>query len=249
MSLMAQKYEKAYDHDKGECIFLEQDARKIKEAALEKLKEAGKEVKPAKAFKRRAEDELDDPWEPPTKRACTEFIEGRKLVNAVHDLRSAREAYEELRRTLGENHPLTLVSLSNVSSYLFNEQETPDAGTLAVEALVNIREALGDEHENTQAIMNNTAVVLDKCGRHEEAVYVHSLLLMCLHKRHGYFHKVVAAVSRRLALALHTLGEKERAAKVALGSLRVHSEMYGEGTSQLEQAEKDLKPLLASSPS
>lgn len=57
----------------------------------------------------------------------------------------------------------------------------------------------------------------------------------CQHLRKGEYREVFIL-------------KEEKYQELALGSLRVHSEMYGEGTSQLEQAEQDLKPLLASSP-
>jgi hypothetical protein len=82
----------------------------------------------------------------------------------------ARALFERVveirKRMLGAEHPLTLMSLGNLSSTLGDLGQWDDARRLDEEVLDLRRKALGDHHPDTIIAMNNLANTLAKLGRH-----------------------------------------------------------------------------------
>ena len=60
-----------------------------------------------------------------------------------------REALEKFRRTLGEEHPDTLVSIGNMGSLLRDQGRLAEAEPFHSEALEKRRRTLGEEHPET----------------------------------------------------------------------------------------------------
>jgi hypothetical protein len=66
-----------------------------------------------------------------------------------------REALEGSRRTLGDAHPQTLVSINNMAHLLLVRGELAEAEPLYREALEGLRRAHGDAHPHTLAALRH----------------------------------------------------------------------------------------------
>ena len=77
-----------------------------------------------------------------------------------------REALEAQRETLGNRHPSTLVSISNLSvlQMLKDKNNFDAAEPLHREALEGRRETLGNRHPNTLISINNLSTLLHEKG-------------------------------------------------------------------------------------
>jgi serine/threonine protein kinase len=73
------------------------------------------------------------------------------------------------RRTLGEEHPDTLVSISNMGVLLRSQGRLAEAEPFYREALEKRRRTLGEEHPQTLASINNMGFLLQSQGRLAEA--------------------------------------------------------------------------------
>ena len=80
-----------------------------------------------------------------------------------------REALEAMRATLGNRHPSTLNTISNLGSLLQDQGKLDEAGVLLREALEAKRATLGDRHPDTLASINNLGRLLHDQGRLGEA--------------------------------------------------------------------------------
>ena len=67
-----------------------------------------------------------------------------------------REALEGRRRTLGDTHPGTLVSINNLGKLLYTQGKLSEAEPLYREAVGGAEKNLGDEHPRTVKFQENT---------------------------------------------------------------------------------------------
>ena len=64
------------------------------------------------------------------------------------------------RTALGDTHPDTLASISNLGSLLYSQGDLAGAAPLLREALAGSRATLGDTHPSTLTTMNNLGLLL-----------------------------------------------------------------------------------------
>jgi tetratricopeptide (TPR) repeat protein len=76
-----------------------------------------------------------------------------------------REALEIKRRTLGEDHPLTVSDVANLAALIMDMDKLAEAEPLAREALAKSRLIFGDEHASTLKAMNTLGQVLFRLNR------------------------------------------------------------------------------------
>jgi tetratricopeptide (TPR) repeat protein len=69
----------------------------------------------------------------------------------------------------GNDHPSTLVAISNMGSLLVAQSKFAEAEVLRREALEGFRRVLGDDHENTLISINNLGSMLQGQGKFAEA--------------------------------------------------------------------------------
>ena len=79
-----------------------------------------------------------------------------------------RKAMEDSRRTLGDTHPSTLISINNLGLLLKAQGKLDEAEPLFVEALQGRRRTLGDTHPGALASINNLAGLLQDQGKLKE---------------------------------------------------------------------------------
>ena len=93
-----------------------------------------------------------------------------------------REALEGGRRVLGDDHPDTLIWISNMGTLLMSMGKYTDAEPYNREALEGRRRVLGDDHPNTLSSINNMGYMLESMGKHVEAEpYCREALEGCRH--------------------------------------------------------------------
>ena len=73
------------------------------------------------------------------------------------------------RRTVGDDHPQTIVAINNLASLLRKKGKFEEGIDLSREALERVRRVLGAEHPNTILSMNNLAHALAATGNYAEA--------------------------------------------------------------------------------
>ncbi|MDG2032135.1 MAG: tetratricopeptide repeat protein, partial [Phycisphaerales bacterium] len=87
------------------------------------------------------------------------------------------EALEKSRRMLGEEHPDTLISISNMGFLLSAQGKLAEAEPYYREALEKFRRVLGEEHPDTLVSISYTGVLLRAQGKLAEAeTYYHEAL-------------------------------------------------------------------------
>ena len=83
--------------------------------------------------------------------------------------RSYRETQPEQQGVLGEDHPNTLVAMSNVARLYGYQGRYAEAEPLFLATLEAQRRVLGDGHPNTLISMGNLSEIYVALGRAEEA--------------------------------------------------------------------------------
>src|SRR5256885_1199622 len=68
-----------------------------------------------------------------------------------------REALDKRRRLLGNKHPQTLVSISDMGTLLRERDKLNEAEPFMREAVETYRQVLGEDHPSTLIAMNNLA--------------------------------------------------------------------------------------------
>lgn len=81
----------------------------------------------------------------------------------------ARQMLEVSERTLGPNHPNTLIALGNLGTALSNRRREAEAEPLRQRLLQALERTSGPSHPNTLAAAANLAATLGSLGRDEEA--------------------------------------------------------------------------------
>jgi len=76
-----------------------------------------------------------------------------------------KEALEVRRRTLGDTHPQTLISIGSLGALLSQQGKLSEAEPLLREAVSGARTTLGDAHRATIIYQENLDFVLQKMGK------------------------------------------------------------------------------------
>lgn len=80
-----------------------------------------------------------------------------------------------MKKKLGEEHPETLISMSNLAGYYDRLGRSGDAARIGEECWEIMKEKLGEEHPNTLTLMGNLASYYDRLGRSEDAARLRGL--------------------------------------------------------------------------
>jgi len=110
----------------------------------------------------------DDPeTDASLRQALADLYQRIGLYKAAFPLQESALAIR--RRTLGEEHPDTLMSMSNMGALLQDQRKLAEAEPYWREALEKYRRTLGEEHPNTLRSINNMGVLLQDQGKLAEA--------------------------------------------------------------------------------
>lgn len=148
------------------------------------------------------------------------------------DMRQAvtlfEQAVQSFTRTVGERHPDTLTSMSNLANGYREVGRTAEALTL-IERVLRLRtEILGERHQDTLISMNSLAVAYSALGRHAEALSLNEKVLRLGTEILGERHRSMLTWMNNLAFTYRDLGRIAEALALDEKVLRLRTETLGE---------------------
>ncbi|EXL66121.1 hypothetical protein FOPG_17688 [Fusarium oxysporum f. sp. conglutinans race 2 54008] len=118
---------------------------------------------------------------------------------------SLNEVLEKRQRILGDEHPSTIMAMSNLANTLSDQGKLDEAASMRKEVLEKRQWILGDEHPDTISAMSNLAITLSDQGKLDEAA---SMMRDVLDKRQrilGDEHPYTTRAAECLRLILPAL--------------------------------------------
>ena len=116
--------------------------------------------------------------------------------------RLQRQALKGLQRTLGPEHPGTLLALGNLGITLVQQGKLEEAEQVERQTLEAKQRTLGAEHRGTLVSLNNLAATLQQQGKLEEAERLQRHILGARQRTLGHEHPDTLRVLARLAATL-----------------------------------------------
>jgi tetratricopeptide (TPR) repeat protein len=123
----------------------------------------------------------------------------------------SREALEIRRRTLGEDHPLTVSAVANLATLIMDMDKLTEAEPLAREALQKSRRIFGDEHASTLKAMNVLGQVLFRLNKFNETEPLYREALTTGRRVLGEDHPDVIIWIANMGSVLQRLGRSAEA--------------------------------------
>jgi tetratricopeptide (TPR) repeat protein len=133
------------------------------------------------------------------------------------------------REVLGEDHPLTAESYSNLAANLYTRGRNAEAGTLFQKALDIFRKALGEGHPDTAASYGNVGANLNAQGRYAEAEPLCRKALAINRQILGEDHPSTATRYNNVAYNLNAQGRYAEAGPLYQKALAIRRRALGEG--------------------
>jgi tetratricopeptide (TPR) repeat protein len=130
------------------------------------------------------------------------LVQARRLDEAeplIHEALAAR------RRVSGEEHPETLIALSNLGLLVEKQGKLAEAEQLDRETLGKFRKVLGDDHPNTLNAIANLASLLRAEGKPAEAEPLYREALAGMERKLGKGHARTASLRLGLGRTLSDL--------------------------------------------
>ena len=148
------------------------------------------------------------------------------------DYRSAlalrRQEHDGHRRVLGEEHPDTLISLSNLAATLWAQGDLDGARELQEQALELSRRVLGDEHPDTLISLNNLAATLRAQGDLDGARKLQERELQLTRRMLGDEHPDTLISLNNLAETLRAQGDLDGARELHGRALELRRRVLGD---------------------
>jgi tetratricopeptide (TPR) repeat protein len=116
-----------------------------------------------------------------------------------------------LKKSLGADHPDTLVAANNLAGAYRDTGKIPEAIALFREVHQKRADLLGAEHEDTLTTLNNLAVAYQEAGRLPEAIAAFDVCRKAYLKNLPRDHPQLLIVTVNLAVALHKSGKPQDA--------------------------------------
>ena len=129
---------------------------------------------------------------------------------------------------LGDDHPDTLASATNLAVDLRNLGEYQAARELDEDTLARYRRVLGDDHPDTLASANNLAADLRNLGEHQAARELDEDTLARRRRVLGDDHPDTLASANNLAVDLRDLGEHQAARELDEDTLARYRRVLGD---------------------
>jgi tetratricopeptide (TPR) repeat protein len=172
-----------------------------------------------------------------------------------------KHVWSERRRILGEEHPNTILAMSNLASTLRDLGQLDEAAKMLREVLEKRKRILGEKHPNTISAMNNLAIMLEDQGQLDEAAKMKNEVLEKRKSILGEEHPSTITAMSNLASTLLGQGQLDKAAKMLKEVLEKMRRILGEehsstiitmnnlgltlrGQGQLDEAAKIQKEVL-----
>jgi CHAT domain-containing protein/Tfp pilus assembly protein PilF len=157
-----------------------------------------------------------------------EFAQAHGKARYADAERLARQIVEVRLRWLGEAHPDTALSYSNLASVLRDQGKRSEAEAMFRQALAIRLKVLGEGHPETAGSYNNLAVVLHDQGKLPEAEAMHGRALATKLRALGEDHPGTAASYNNLANVLRDQGKLPEAEAMHRKALAIRLKVLGE---------------------
>ncbi|KAJ7765237.1 P-loop containing nucleoside triphosphate hydrolase protein [Mycena metata] len=148
---------------------------------------------------------------------------------------------EKQTQLLGENHPDTLLTMSNLASSYSNLGEHQKAKELQVIVPEKWKQVLGDSHPDTLLTMGNLASSYSNLGEHQKAKELQVIVLEKQKQVQGENHPHTLHTMGSLANSFSNLGEHQKAKELKVIVLEKQKQMLGLGE---HQQAKELRVLV-----
>lgn len=135
---------------------------------------------------------------------------------------------EQRRSLLGDEHQITLASMTSLSYTLKFQGKLAEARALLESVCAIQRRLLGEESYRTQLSMTRLAHVLENQGDFSEAVTLRKLVLTATRKRLGDEHAMTLDSMSNLADTLHACNNLTEANSLRHSILDTHLRRFGE---------------------
>ncbi|KAF2193987.1 TPR-like protein, partial [Zopfia rhizophila CBS 207.26] len=139
-----------------------------------------------------------------------------------------RRALEGREKELGEQHPSTLTSVSNLAGVLGYQGKYDEAEKLNRRALEGYEKKLGEQHPSTLTSVSNLALMLGYQGKYNEAEKLNRRALEGREKELGEQHPSTLMSVDNLALVLGYQGKYDEAEKLNRRALEGKEKELGE---------------------
>ena len=137
------------------------------------------------------------------------------------------EALAARRRTLGNEHPDTLLSTNGLANLLEAQGKLGEAEPLFLDALAARRRNLGNEHPDTLRFINSLATLLKTQGKLGEAELLYVEALAASRRTLGNEHHMTLASINDLAILLSDQGKLGEAEPLYLEALAARRRTLG----------------------
>jgi DNA polymerase III delta prime subunit len=111
------------------------------------------------------DDENEERWDLATK--CARILDSEGRYKEGEEL--GVQAMQTRKRVLGDEHPSTLISMTNLALTYKNQMRLKEAEELQVQVMQTMKRVLGDEHPSTLNSMANLAISYSMQKRHKES--------------------------------------------------------------------------------
>ncbi len=132
------------------------------------------------------------------------------------------------RRELGEEHPHTLTSMTNLAALYMKQGRFDEAEPLYLKTLEIMKRILGEEHPSTLASMVNLALLYNNQGRYDEAEPLYVKTLEIMNRVLGEEHPSTLASMGNLAILYVNQGRFDEAEPLYLKTLQIEKRVLGE---------------------
>ena len=139
------------------------------------------------------------------------FVETGQWQKAVQ---LEEKVLEATQRTLGDEHPHTLLSMGNLARSYSDLGRRQEAVQLEEKVLEATQRTLGDEHPDTLLSMGNLAASYSDLGRRQEAVQLEEKVLEARKRTLGDEHPDTLLSMSNLAASYSGLGRRQEAVQL-----------------------------------
>ena len=159
----------------------------------------------------------------------------RKFIRVLNENGQWQDAVEleekvlkACKRTLGDEHPSTILSMNNLAWSYNNLGRPQDAVQLREKVLEACKRTLGDEHPNTLLSISNLAASYSDLGRSQDAVELEEKVLEARKRTLGDEHPATLLSMGNLAMIYSNLGRLQDAVELEEKALEAHRRTLGE---------------------
>jgi tetratricopeptide (TPR) repeat protein len=138
-----------------------------------------------------------------------------------------RQAFEQRRKSLGEQHPDTLMTKGNIGLVIGLQGRWAEAEKINREVFIRMREVLGEKHPDTLTSNGNLALSVLGQGKYVEAEKMYREYLPLTREVRGNKHLGTITAMNNLGATLRSQGKDMDAEKILRDALEVSTEVLG----------------------